>query len=409
MPKQAEKVERIYQFMPCSVYDIASIEGWLEHMAQQGYLLQKFILSLAAVFVKGEPQKLRYRLTVMPERVLAASENEVFLALHEEFGWHYAAQCSYFGIFYTADEAAVELHTDPQIYAMALKWVKREQWYSLLLVVFQLLLYIPFQFIKHGSVRAMLNFGFCFWAGLLIFSLCITYWCLNRFLRSRKLYKQMRDTAFYGAQKDWHKGVARFQIKTAAFILLTACSFAWSLLGGYWAIKQDHAIALEDYTEPFPFVTMADFFPGSMFVQTDQSDYANDVKVKRDVLAPEQVSLSQRGKLYRNGSCIWEGTLWVDYYDTRFPWLARQLARELQQQDERLWGSRYQRYTSLELPALDIDYAVAYRTLFPTVILVDDCRLLYIMYQQSADLEQLSLEQLVQFYVEDLQTEGGNM
>ena len=98
------------------------------------------------------------------------------------------------------------------------------------------------------------------------------------------------------------------------------------------------------------FATMADLFPGSVFVQTDQSDYANYVEVKQDILVPEQVSVSQRGRLYRNGSCVLEGDLSVDYYQTRWPWLAQQLARELRQHDERLWGKRYQRYEPLELP-----------------------------------------------------------
>ena len=47
------------------------------------------------------------------------------------------------------------------------------------------------------------------------------------------------------------------------------------------------------------FATMADLFPGSVFVQTDQSDYANYVEVKQDILVPVQVSVSQRGRLYR--------------------------------------------------------------------------------------------------------------
>lgn len=41
MKQQIEQTERIYRLAPCSGYDIAEMESWLEYMAQQGYLLQK--------------------------------------------------------------------------------------------------------------------------------------------------------------------------------------------------------------------------------------------------------------------------------------------------------------------------------------------------------------------------------
>lgn len=159
MNRQTEQAERIYRLAPCSGYELAGMEGWLADMAQQGYLLQKFVWYLAAVFVKGQPQNLRYRLTVLPSNTLAAQEKEAFIALHEEFGWQYGGQRGSFGIFYTADEKAIEPNTDPQLYAMALRQVQRQERISLLLLLLQAGLYIPFLLLKEGFLYTMLQFG----------------------------------------------------------------------------------------------------------------------------------------------------------------------------------------------------------------------------------------------------------
>ncbi len=409
MNRQTEQAERIYRLAPCSGYELAEMEGWLEHMARQGYLLQKFVWYLAAVFVKGQPQNLRYRLTLLPNNTLAAQEKEAFIALHEEFGWQYGGQRGSFGIFYTADEKAIEPNTDPQLYAMALRQVQRQERISLLLLLLQAGLYIPFLLLKEGFFYTMLQFGSGVYAAAVLFAILCLYLVLSRYWSLRKLGKALIGQTGLTPNKDWRRNAACYQIKTAAVAALCSVSMLVAVIGGMLLTVQDHTIALEDYTEPFPFATMADLLPGSVFVPTDQSDYANYVKVRQDVLAPVQVSVSQRGKLYQNGSCVLEGDLLVDYYQTRWPWLAQQLARELQQRDERLWGKRYQRYEPLELPELDAAYAVAYRTLLPTVILADDCRVLYIMYNQSDGSEQISLEQLAQFYAEELKKEGGRL
>ena len=409
MEKQTEQAERIYRLAPCSEYDVAEMESWLEYMAQQGYLLQSFALNLAAVVVKVQPQSLRNRLTVMPENSVDEPKKEAFIALHEEFGWQYGGQRGYFGIFYTADEKAVEPNTDPQLYAMALKRVQKQERISLLLLLLQAGVYLPFLLLKDGFLYTMLQFGFDVYADAVVFGITCFYLVLSRYWSLRKLCRALTEGTGPAPNRDWRRKAAFYRVKTIATMVLFSVSMLGAILGGMLSMVQEDTIALEDYTEPFPFATMADLFPGSVFVQTDQSDYANYVEVKQDILVPVQVSVSQRGRLYRNGSCVLEGDLSVDYYQTRWPWLAQQLARELRQHDERLWGKRYQRYEPLELPDLDVDYAVAYRTLFPTVILADDCRVLYMMYTQYAGSEQISLEQLAQFYVENLQTEGGRL
>ena len=50
------------RLLPCSVYDIPAMEGWLSEQARQGRLLTGFWGGYAADFEKGEPRSETYRL-----------------------------------------------------------------------------------------------------------------------------------------------------------------------------------------------------------------------------------------------------------------------------------------------------------------------------------------------------------
>lgn len=247
MKQQTEQAERIYRLAPCSGYDIAEMESWLEYMAQQGYLLQKIALNLVAVFVKGQPQNLRYRLIVMPENSVDEPEKEAFLALHEEFGWQYVARRGYFGIFYTADERAVEPNTDPQIYAMALKRVQKHERISLLLLLLQAGVYIPFLLLKDGFLYSILQFGSGVYAAAIVFGITCFYLVLSRYWSLRKLCR-----ALTGKRKEWRRNAAFYRVKTIATIAVFSVSMLGAILGGMLLMVQDDTIAWEDYTEPFP-------------------------------------------------------------------------------------------------------------------------------------------------------------
>ena len=62
---KVKKVKHKYCMAPCPDYDIIGTEQWLEEMAEKGYLLEKDGQWLGWFkFVKGEKQKVRYRLQI---------------------------------------------------------------------------------------------------------------------------------------------------------------------------------------------------------------------------------------------------------------------------------------------------------------------------------------------------------
>ena len=112
-------MKHVFKTTPVSLYDIQSLEGWLEEQANEG---------LFPVWVNGEFTQFRRdetapgaRFRLEPANGRAAPEPEQ-LELYKEAGWQYGGTVgkAYF-LFYTADPNATELHTDPVTRGLSLE------------------------------------------------------------------------------------------------------------------------------------------------------------------------------------------------------------------------------------------------------------------------------------------------
>ncbi len=106
------------RLLPCSKYDNEVMESWLEDLALQGLVLKNIVCGIA-IFQKQEPQKLRYRLSIIPAEKWDVYEDvsgeDELIAICEASGWKYICKRGLFGIFMTADETLEELHTEPEL------------------------------------------------------------------------------------------------------------------------------------------------------------------------------------------------------------------------------------------------------------------------------------------------------
>lgn len=409
MCEQREKGRRVYRLAPCPRYDVAGMESWLADMALEGKLLCKFVAGVA-VFNVGEPQRLRYRLTVEPEVGFLDQDDharaEELAALCAAYGWQYVAKRGGFMIFATDDEDARELDTDGPLQASMVKKLQQSERLLLGQLLFGLLVYSFFYWYdgRLFTLLSVVELGspFCFQVMLFFVWLCGTL--LFRLSRLRRLRTQM-EAGTFSHEAPWRTGAARYRFSCVAFWLMFLLAGLLFTQGYYEeSISQNHRMALEDYGGGFPFATLTEVFPDSTFQITDRSEYSNFVEVKADLLAPCMIDMDQTGRINRDGSCIFAGSLSVEYYELRTPRLAQILAQDRLKRDQRLWRDRFECYQELELPPLDVDYGVAYKKLLPTIILVDDCRVLYITYSSEANSPtELSLAQWAQFFAADLQ------
>ena len=106
------------RLLPCSVYDIPAMEGWLAEQARKGRLLTGFWGGYAADFEKGEPRWETYRLepgdgTPRPNE----EKREIFRAA----GWEWCCTTSddNLWVFRACRPDPVHIHTDPETQGIA--------------------------------------------------------------------------------------------------------------------------------------------------------------------------------------------------------------------------------------------------------------------------------------------------
>ena len=169
-------------------------------------------------------------------------------------------------------------------------------------------------------------------------------------------------------------------------------------LWGFWRQAdptRPAGVPLSAYTGSLPFPRMEDLTGSTDFTPLDMSREWNTVREGSDPLAPVTISLKQVG------SCGgFSGGLTVEYYELRTPFLARRLADEYMRLAK--GGSHYD---VLPLPDLGVDRADGYTDIFPTVILVEDCRLLRVTLWQTGS-RQIPLEDWTAAYARALLAAG---
>ncbi len=402
--KKSTKTKLVFRIPPCADYDIAGTEQWLEEMAQQGLILKQFFTDLLAIFEQQEPQTLRYRIATVANTALMVPNLDSSLDDLKEycaaFGWDYITRRGNFCIFMTADELARELHTDNDVQAMALDRVQKDIKTNLVLPLIWMIS-IPWMLSRDGAPLLnciRLGTGTCL---LIIFSVAFLIgtplWEVIQLRKAQKVLKM--GSGFEERQKSQWYMVTKILVTVLLF-----SGLAW-MCGQYIVEKAEmNAIPLSEYTGEIPTLMLQDLVPGDIYKTTDQSDYANKIAVKSDWLAPTYMQFNQRGATVTDDeACLFEGDINVEYIETLTPAIAQRLAKEFHERDRRLWGDQFDRYEPLELPDLGVDYAIAYKNLMNNFVLAEDCKVVYVYYQQSGGSEELTLEELSQMYADSLQ------
>lgn len=130
----------MWYLTPVNLYDMASMEFWLERMAGRG----RFLVSagpLFSVFSREAPKASRYRAEPLDVRSPIPTQDR--LDYYESCGWSYQGTVkNFYRIFRADDPAAVELHTDPAVLASAMGDLVRRTRRSLRLLIICLLLFL---------------------------------------------------------------------------------------------------------------------------------------------------------------------------------------------------------------------------------------------------------------------------
>ncbi len=382
--------KRRCRLIPCPSYDVEAMESWLTTMAAKGLFLEEngFFAGIAT-FVCGHPRPVRYRLQPRQKSPGWLEDNlptEEEQSLCAEFGWDYVATRGPFDVYAAKDPVAGELHTDPAVQALALDQVRRRERGGVLRSLFWIVLY-PLLLWKRGPLYLLVNLGPLCSVLLLALALALLSGSVSGVVYLRRLRSQLAAGQPPNHRADWRRRARALWLRRAAVLLLTLGTVG--MLLNLWRACERRQ-ALQTYSDPLPFATLADFGLPESFHYTDTGITGyNTVCIRDNSLAPVIVELRQTGKFETADGRAVSGGLMVNYYETASPWLAEALAKALQQGDRRTYGPDI---VPLSLPAMDVDYSAAYSTIFPTLVVAKGNQVLHCTFYQTSP-DTLSLEE----------------
>lgn len=357
--------KRIRSLAPCPIYDVEKVECWLSDMAKEGWMLEKDseIFGWLA-FTKEAPRSVEYRLeTKEPGKGFGDTPDQDFRELCEEYGWEYVDSYGNFFIYRSIRSDFREMNTDLEVQAAAIKAGRRNSAVTVFSSVFLL----------NYAFRSLLKMP-CFWLihmglGHLLVCLLVLIWvCADSFLQwhhLRKLQKQLKGNIPLNHRKPWRKEAAFHIFSKFAYILVIFLFFG-SLFGACSrAVEQEtDAPKTADYPGDPPFVTAADILPEGEY--TSRSTFLDyNTYIETDTFfAPTIVEWNEDGQILLPDGSRYDGILRIRYYETRTPWLAEGLFRDLYREAK---GEHH--FVELIPPALEVDDIICYNSIYPTILI----------------------------------------
>ena len=367
-------MEQIRRIPPCPDYDLEGWQSWLEDLAAEGYLPEKFGTTFT-YFNKSEPKTIRYRLQPLPKKKTPPPEE---LSLAEEYGWTYVGTHRYFAVFSTTNPNTREFDTDPQVQAITMQQMFRVIMTAYFIGVLYWLAIIGF-ILWNGILHQLSRLPTLFTALLLLtipFGLSLA---IREPLHLFRLQWKLKHGQPLSPATDWKRNktkhhAARLSRTVLAFALVLAAMFSnrFSWDGLRW----------KPVTTPPLFATLEDLSPDSRYeVGTWNVEHNNKAAQRATLLFRDQIAYEQYGFLHHADGTVSNCWYTVEYYDLRTEGMARALFRQIRRSDQTLffWEAGYEQ---LPLPEIPSDQANFHRNLRPTLLLQDGTKVLRVEFAQ---------------------------
>lgn len=324
-------VKYAHRLPPCPDYDIAGVASWLEDLAKEGLLLDKDTPFFGFyTFVRTAPQTARYRLEPAAKAQTfwdgdPGKPREEAQSLYEALGWEYVTRYGDFFIYRSFDPQARELHTDPEIQAMALNVIKKRQRSTLLSEILLVAVYGCFGVLRYpaGITIAM---GLPVALVLYIFFLTMVIRPAYILWKLQILRKQLLRGEAIHRKKDWKSHALRRRVLRLVPGILFGLVLLFSLAAKI--VDETQEILLEDFSGDPPFVTIGDLNPDGTY-QQKSLNYANRMRQWRSWPFVDNWEWYEFASIVLSDGTAVSGPLDVKYSKALSPVLAEQFAREL--------------------------------------------------------------------------------
>ena len=401
-------MKRVYTLMPYPWYKPEETERWLEEKARNGLFLSKgTVIRFFAAFERQEPKAVRYRLAAPAGHSDGSgtpSGEEVGIA--QEMGWTYTARDGEFAVYRCDDTEAPELNTDPEVEAMSLKRIRRRGMIGLFSSIFWLVLLAGL--ITVGRVWLLLLMDESGWMVLSasLMGLIDLVVSAGKTFRLWKLYRRLKN-----GRPAKERSLRTLPVTAAQLgnilALITAVGMMVNCIGYFFTSKDSGGIPISEYTDPFPFPTMAEMGKEGSFVQEDFPSY-NEVQEQEVPLIGKTIRLSENGRFETKDGRKIQGFWFIDYAQCKNAWLAREFAAECSAEAQR--QARKSQSGSIDLPSaesLGLDSIKGYPTELldgTTLILLRGDRAIQIRFYQLSE-DTLSVDEWAKMFANALNEE----
>ncbi|WP_343209345.1 DUF2812 domain-containing protein [Anaerolentibacter hominis] len=386
-----KKRKKSYRLPPCPSYDVEGMESWLADLTLEGYFLCRdgFFAGIA-VFEKRVPREVKYRLDAAPDRRSIWSDNggepdEAEVEISGKYGWEYVASRGSFHIYRSDILGARELNTDPQVQALVVNEMKKKERNGAIASLFGLFIW-PVICLRGNLLLTMINTGTAF----LLSGLLLILWgyagTISRVIHLYRLRKKLQAGEDLDHKKSWRRKSAFYRTGKCLLIVFIVTWIGVFLHQLSDDIMKKDEIPLEDYDKDVPFATMADFAPEGIY-RLSGVDYTNTATEREDLLAARVIRWAENADIQISEEQMISGGLRVHYYETRAPWIARVIAREILRED------KYEDCQKLITGDLGVEYAVAYMDpyRFPALLIRDGCKVAHITFYQTSSTGKIEL------------------
>ena len=356
-------IQRIRRLAPCPGYDVEKIESWLSDMAKEGWILEKDgeIFGWLA-FVRDAAQTVRYRLEPKAQGVgFGDVPDPEIQELCREYGWEYADSYGDFFIYRSTRPDAREMNTDLDVQAAALKAGQKNNTFTLVLD-FILLSNIFSQFTQMPC-WSLVHMGLAYHLAQLFALVWIGADSLLRWLHLHRMRKQLKAGIPLDHSKPWKKGAVFHLFSKIAYVLVIFILFGIMFGSCTRSLDLDY-IDTADYPGEAPFATAEDILPGGSFTRQRFLQGYNAYTVDSTFFASSIIEWKEYGDLRSPDGQIYEGSLIVTYYDTRWPWLAEGLMDDLYRNAE-----DNSHFAVLPAPELDVEEVLCYNNVYPAILI----------------------------------------
>ena len=398
---------KVLRLPPCPSYDVEGMESWLCVLAKKGlFLAQDGFFAGVASFERGQPREVKYRLEAAQKStsILAPDGGEPDpeqVELGEKYSWSYVARRGDFYIYRSDTPGARELNTDPEVQRMALGSVKKRAIDSLIAPVLLLALAV-YLMVRGGALLAIVNMRSWFFLLMGAYIVWMIADALHAVATVGRFQKKLRDWDGDGGggapevrRRSGAGYHARRSVKFALFMVIVVV-----LLRGWSAdATGGNRVQLDRYDGEIPFVTMRDLAgdgaSGYRMTMTGLSLGFNSIERWSDWLAPVCIKYAEHAAMTRADGSAFVGGLYVDYFETAAPWIARGIAEEYLRTAR--WGKYY---SPLEMAELGVSFAAAYsdELHFPTVVMQEGSTVMRVTFYQTSEDYTMQLDEWAQAF-----------